>query len=95
MTKCHFSYMDLGEPVELAELGRKSSQEQGDYLSYMDSCLQGLLKVSRRAGLPCPKPAQRGEKKQEASSSPIAQRRRGFLPFVERPDRETLHCLRQ
>ncbi|XP_022086874.1 stAR-related lipid transfer protein 13-like isoform X3 [Acanthaster planci] len=47
MTKCHFSYMDLGEPVELEELGRKSSEEQGDYMSHMESCLQGLLKESR------------------------------------------------
>ncbi|XP_038056536.1 rho GTPase-activating protein 7-like isoform X2 [Patiria miniata] len=47
MTKCHFSYIDLGEPVELEELGRKSCEEPGDYMSHMESCLQGLLKESR------------------------------------------------
>ncbi|XP_071787693.1 rho GTPase-activating protein 7-like isoform X3 [Asterias amurensis] len=47
MTKCHFSYMDLGEPVELEELGRKRSDESGNYGSYLESCLQGLLKESR------------------------------------------------
>lgn len=45
LAKCHFSYMDLGEPVTLEELGRKRNDESGDYKSYLESCIQGLLKV--------------------------------------------------
>ncbi|XP_030836720.1 rho GTPase-activating protein 7 isoform X2 [Strongylocentrotus purpuratus] len=47
LAKCHFSYMDLGEPVTLEELGRKRNDESGDYKSYLESCIQGLLKESR------------------------------------------------
>ncbi|XP_072039854.1 rho GTPase-activating protein 7-like [Amphiura filiformis] len=47
MSKCHFSYMDLGEPVTLEELGQKPDTEGGDYRKYMESCIQGVLKESR------------------------------------------------
>ncbi|XP_072171214.1 rho GTPase-activating protein 7-like [Diadema setosum] len=47
LAKCHFSYMDLGEPVTLGELGRKRTDESGDYKSYLESCIGGLLKESR------------------------------------------------
>ncbi|XP_041469965.1 rho GTPase-activating protein 7-like isoform X3 [Lytechinus variegatus] len=47
LAKCHFSYMDLGEAVTLEELGRKRNDESGDYKSYLESCIQGLLKESR------------------------------------------------
>ncbi len=48
MSKCHFNYMDLGEPVTLEELGKKPDNEGGDYRKYMESCIQGVLKVRNK-----------------------------------------------
>ncbi|XP_071951332.1 rho GTPase-activating protein 7-like isoform X2 [Antedon mediterranea] len=56
ITKCHFSYIDMGEPVTLEELGRKKFDETADYNSYMESCIQGVLKESRekfKGWIPC------------------------------------------
>ncbi|XP_033101300.1 rho GTPase-activating protein 7-like isoform X2 [Anneissia japonica] len=56
ITKCHFSYIDMGEPVTLEELGRKKFDETADYNSYLESCIQGVLKESRekfKGWIPC------------------------------------------
>ncbi|XP_077864300.1 rho GTPase-activating protein 7-like [Saccoglossus kowalevskii] len=48
MMKCHFSYMELGEPVSVNELGsKKEDDNNADYKSYIESCVQGLLKEAR------------------------------------------------
>ena len=42
-----FSYIEIGDPVALEELGRKrlSDDVSADYSGYIESCVQGLLKV--------------------------------------------------
>lgn len=42
---CKFTYLEVGEPVYLHELGR-DIYGNGNYQHYMESCLVGLLKVS-------------------------------------------------
>ena len=46
--------MDLGEPVTLEELGQKPGSEgiEGDYRKYMESCIQGVLKVNNQSHNP-------------------------------------------
>ena len=57
LSKCRFSYIEQGDPVPLEELGRKRSSAaaadasdsgdvSADHAGYMESCVQGLLKVS-------------------------------------------------
>ena len=56
LSKCRFSYIEQGDPVPLEELGRKRSSAaadgasdsgdvSADHAGYMESCVQGLLKV--------------------------------------------------
>ncbi|XP_071847958.1 rho GTPase-activating protein 7-like isoform X4 [Apostichopus japonicus] len=47
LAKYNFSYMDRGDAVPLEELGRKRGSNSGDYHSYLETCIQGLLKESR------------------------------------------------
>ena len=49
LSKCRFSYIEQGDPVPLAELGRKRSSDDvsADHSGYMEACIQGLLKVTR------------------------------------------------
>ena len=48
LSKCHLSYIAQGDPVPISELGHKRSEDDSgsDYTSYMESCVQGLLKES-------------------------------------------------
>ena len=44
--KCRLSYIDLGEPVPIEELGpRRFQNESCDHTAYIESCIEGLLKV--------------------------------------------------
>jgi hypothetical protein len=46
MNKCRLSYLDLGEPVPIEELGpRRFQDESCHHAAYVDSCVEGLLKV--------------------------------------------------
>ncbi|XP_070553254.1 rho GTPase-activating protein 7-like isoform X2 [Ptychodera flava] len=47
MMKCHFSYMELGEPAALNELGRNSGDDNPGYQNYLEECIQGVLKEAR------------------------------------------------
>jgi hypothetical protein len=50
--KCRLSYIDLGEPVPIEELGpRRFQDESCDHTAYLESCIEGLLKV--QIGLRC------------------------------------------
>ena len=49
LSKCRLSYIAQGDPVPISELGHKCSSEDessSDHVSYMESCVQGLLKES-------------------------------------------------
>ena len=46
LSKCRLSYIELGDPVSIEELGKRT-QDPGSagYKGYIESCIQGLLKV--------------------------------------------------
>ncbi len=46
LSKCRLSYIELGDPVSIEELGKRT-QDPGtsNYTGYIESCIQGLLKV--------------------------------------------------
>ena len=48
LSKCRLSYIAQGDPVPISELGIKQSEEESssDYTSYMESCIEGILKES-------------------------------------------------
>ena len=46
LSKCRLSYIEQGDPVAIHELGkRRSDGSFADYTAYIDTCIQGLLKV--------------------------------------------------
>src|SRR6218665_362855 len=48
LSTCQLSYLEHGDPVPLQELCRKSGKcDSGDYSAYVDSCVQGVLKVTK------------------------------------------------
>ncbi|XP_077984954.1 rho GTPase-activating protein 7-like isoform X2 [Glandiceps talaboti] len=48
MMKCHFSYMELGEPVPLNKLGSNNNDDETDgYKTHLEGCIQGILKEAR------------------------------------------------
>ena len=46
MSKCRLSYIEQGDPVPIEELGRRRfDDDSAGHVAYMESCIQGLLKV--------------------------------------------------
>ncbi len=46
LNKCRLSYIEQGDPVPLQELGmRHFDDESADHVAYIESCIQGMLKV--------------------------------------------------
>ncbi len=47
LSKCRLSYIELGDPVPFEELSKKRPDGDGaDHVAYIESCIQGILKVS-------------------------------------------------
>ncbi|XP_074651788.1 rho GTPase-activating protein 7-like isoform X2 [Tubulanus polymorphus] len=47
LKKCRFSYIEQGDPSTLEELCKTLSDGKPNYPSYIESCIQGVLKESR------------------------------------------------
>ncbi|XP_032223242.2 rho GTPase-activating protein 7 isoform X3 [Nematostella vectensis] len=47
MMKSRFSYIEQSEPVTLEQLGRSKSNPLDDYRTYIESCINGILKEAR------------------------------------------------
>ncbi|XP_020905172.1 rho GTPase-activating protein 7 isoform X2 [Exaiptasia diaphana] len=47
LMKSRFSFIEQGEPVTLDKLGRNKSNPSDDYNTYIESCINGLLKEAR------------------------------------------------
>lgn len=47
LSMCKLSYMEHGNPISLEALCRKYGKcDTGNYTAYVDSCIQGVLKVN-------------------------------------------------
>lgn len=47
LSMCKLSYMEHGNPISLEALCRKYGKcDMGNYTAYVDSCIQGVLKVN-------------------------------------------------
>ncbi|KAL5011439.1 hypothetical protein ScPMuIL_009990 [Solemya velum] len=47
MKNCRFSYIEQGDPIPFDDFNKKNEDDEPGYMSYVNSCIQGLLKESR------------------------------------------------